>query len=427
MIKYVKRSQALKGEMTIDADKSISHRAVLFSALASGDAEVRNFLIAEDTLSTLACVQRLGVNVRRQGCTVYISGRGWGSLKEPATVLDCGNSGTTMRMMTGVLAGCPFFSVLSGDESLNRRPMRRVIEPLKQMGASIQGRQGGHYAPLAIQGGQLQGIEYNLPMASAQVKSCLLLAGLQAEGPTVIHEPGISRNHTEIMLKAMGADLQADGRVVRLTPGHLLAAQDITVPGDISSAAFFIVAALIVPGSELLIKDVGLNPGRCGIIGILKHMGARIHIENERLVCGEKMGDLVVASSGLHGLSLDGSDIGAYVDEIPILAVAMAAAEGRSEVSGAQELRVKETDRIAAICHELGAMGVDIREKDDGFIINGSRERLKGAPVDSHGDHRIAMSLAVAALIADGESAVKDAQAVEISFPRFWEELERLG
>lgn len=425
MIKVVQGGRHLVGEMTIDADKSISHRAVLFAALAEGDAEIRNFLIAEDTLSTLACIQRLGVNVRREGNVVWIRGKGAGSLREPAAVLDCGNSGTTMRLMAGVLAGCPFFSVLSGDESLNRRPMRRVIEPLKKMGADIQGRQGGHYAPLAVRGGQLRGMEYDMPIASAQVKSCLLLAGLQAEGATVINEPGPSRNHTELMLQAMGADLTVQGPRISLNPGKVLTAQDMVIPGDISSAAFFAVAALIVPGSELLIKDVGLNPGRCGVIEILRRMGAAIKIENQRLVCGEKVGDLVAACSSLKGISLDGSDIGTYVDEIPILAVAMAAAEGFSEVSGAAELRVKETDRIAAICRELGAMGVDITEKDDGFIINGNREGLRGAEVDSHGDHRIAMSLAVAALIARGPTSVKDARAVEISFPRFWEELER--
>ncbi len=426
MEKLLKKSTALKGEILVDADKSISHRAVILSALAQGEGIVRNFLIANDTLNSCKCIKQLGINIKQEDSILQISGKGLRGLKEADTVLDCGNSGTTMRMLTGVLAAQPFFSILNGDESLNRRPMKRVINPLLSMGAEINGRKNGNLPPLAIKGGSLHGIKYSLPVSSAQVKSALLLAGLTADSRTVLIEPGKSRDHTECMLSAMGADIKTDESVITLEPGKELLPQEFLVPGDISSAAFFIVAAAIIPGSELFIKNVGINPTRAGIIEVLKKMGTRIKIESERFIAGESIADILVSSSNLKGITIKGDLIPRLIDELPVIAVAMAVADGQSIVKDAAELRVKETDRITAICSQLGKLGVDIRELEDGFIVNGNPNSLQGGRVDCYGDHRIAMSLAVAALAARGETRIANPEVVSISFPNFWNILSEL-
>ncbi|SHH10776.1 3-phosphoshikimate 1-carboxyvinyltransferase [Thermosyntropha lipolytica DSM 11003] len=427
MLKRIIKSRGLKGEIKVASDKSISHRAAIFSALARGESVIHNYLEAADTISTLNCLRLLGAKIEHNSAEVRIKGEGLHGLKEPDTVLDCGNSGTTMRLLTGLCASYPFFTVLSGDHSLNRRPMKRVILPLTLMGAEIEGRANGNYPPLAVKGKRLKGIKYDLPVASAQVKSALLLAGLDAEGETVISEPVKSRDHTERMLQAMGADLKVDGLTITLQPGKELGPQEFLVPGDISSAAFFMVAAALVPHSEILIKEVGINPTRAGIIEVLEKMGACIKLENRRTVGGEPIADIAVKSSELKGISIEGEIVPRLIDEIPVLAVAMAAAQGTSVVRGAEELRVKETDRIRAIVSELGRMGVSIVELEDGFIIEGDREKIKGAEVKSFGDHRIAMSLAVMGLIAEGETVIEGTEAVNISFPGFWDIMTRLA
>jgi len=427
MDKNISRAKPLKGEITVAADKSISHRAVIFSALARGESVIRNLLQAEDIQSTCRCMKNLGVNIQERNSILLIKGRGLQGLKEPDKVLDCGNSGTTMRLLTGVLSAQPFFSVLAGDHSLNQRPMRRVIEPLQLMGAELQGRQGGNYPPLAIRGRKLKGISYLSPVASAQVKTAILLAGLNAEGITAIMEPEKSRDHSENMLAAAGASIQVDGLRIQLKPGKELSPQEFVVPGDISAAAFFLVAATIIPGSELRICNIGVNPTRTGIIEALQQMGANIKLENLRTIGGEIIADIIVTASQLKGVKIEGEIIPRIIDEIPVLAVAMAVAEGESEVREAGELRIKETDRIAAICSELGKLGVAITELEDGFRIKGKEQQLQAVRVESYGDHRIAMSLAVAALIAEGETTIGNAGAVNISFPSFWDTLEKIS
>ncbi|HCF50138.1 MAG TPA: 3-phosphoshikimate 1-carboxyvinyltransferase [Syntrophomonas sp.] len=423
----IKLSQckALRGEIRVSADKSISHRTLIFSALARGRSSVQNFLQAQDTLSTCRCLGQLGVDIRTEKQSLIISGKGWEGLKEAEDVLDCGNSGTTMRLLSGLLAGLPFFSVLSGDRSLRQRPMRRIMEPLRMMGATLYARQNG-LAPLVVIGGSLAGIEYQLPVASAQLKTALLLAGLQAEGKTVLREVQPSRDHSERMLSAMGADLIVKPGSVTLNPGKTLEPQQFLVPGDISSAAFFLVAASIVPGSELMIRDVGVNPTRAGVIEVLDAMGADIIMENRRTVGGEPVADLLVKSAPLRGTVIDGGMMPKLIDEVPVLAVAMAAADGESRVEDAGELRVKESDRLAAICSELNKMGACVEEMPQGLTITGRPESLRGAEVHGFGDHRIAMSLAVAALVARGETVLKGAEVVDISFPQFWPLLEGL-
>ncbi|HNX28619.1 MAG TPA: 3-phosphoshikimate 1-carboxyvinyltransferase [Syntrophomonadaceae bacterium] len=416
----------ISGEITVSADKSISHRALILASLASGESRIKNLLQAEDINSTLGCMTQLGADIKKLDDILVVTGKGLNSFKEPETVLDCGNSGTTMRLLSGLLSGQNFFSVLCGDESLSRRPMSRVIEPLCLMGAQITGRADSRYSPLAIKGSSLKGITYKPAAASAQVKSALLLAGLKAEGVTSIIEEIPTRDHSERMLAAMGANLCADNGVIRLVPGRELTAQDFLVPGDISSSAFFMVLASIVPGSELLIRDVGINPTRDGILTALEMMGASLKIENQRIFGGEAVADILVRSADLKGITIEGKMIPRIIDELPVLAVAMAAAEGNSVVRNAEELRVKETDRIKAIVEELAGMGADIQEQADGFIIKGNRDGFKGGIVKSRGDHRIAMSLAIAAQISSGETTIKNAQAVNISFPEFWSILARV-
>lgn len=421
----VKRGEALSGEIQVPADKSISHRAVMLGALAQGTSTIYNFLRAEDTFSTVQCMRDLGVEIIDKGDLLEVKGQGLWGLKEPAGVLNCGNSGTTIRLLSGILAGNAFFTVLQGDASLNNRPMERVIKPLTMMGAKIDGRREAKYAPLAIRGGNLRGLAYSLPVASAQVKSAILLAALYVEEMTEVKELLLSRDHTERMLQAMGATLKVDDKVIRLIGGNQLKPQEFIIPGDISSAAFFLVGASLVPGSKIRLINVGINPTRAGVIKVLRQMGAQIILENEKVVCGEPVADLVVKYAPLKGIKISGEIIPTLIDEIPVLAVAMAAAEGVSSVEDAAELRVKETDRIKAVCDNLSALGVNIKEMPDGFLIQGSGF-LNGGKVDSFGDHRLAMAMGIAGLIAQEEVQLVHAEAVNISYPGFWKDLCRV-
>lgn len=416
----------LNGEVTVPGDKSISHRAIMFAALSEGQSCVHGLLRGEDCLSTLKAFQQLGIEVtEKAGDELIINGRGLLGLREPSDVIDCGNSGTTMRLMSGILAAQPFFTILTGDRYLRQRPMKRIIEPLSQMGAKIWGREAGTKAPLAISGRELHAIEYHSSIASAQVKSALLLAGLQTEGTTTVYEPHLSRDHSERMLRCFGADLESFAGGARVRGGARLKAQDIDVPGDISSAAFLLVAGLIVPNSELLIKNVGVNPTRSGIIDILRQMGGFIELTNQRELSGEPVADLLVKSSDLHGIDIAGELIPRAIDELPVISVAAVFANGITTIREAKELRVKETDRIAAICETLGTLGAQIEALDDGMQIEGC-DYLSGGQVHSFGDHRIAMSIAVAALRADAEVSIADTACTETSFPGFWQLLAQI-
>ncbi len=421
-------TQALHGDVIVPGDKSISHRAAMFAALAEGQSRVRNFLPGGDCLATLGVLRGLGVKIEENAPTdLLIDGVGLHGLKEPAAPLDCINSGTTMRLMTGLLAGQGFFSVLHGSAQLSKRPMGRVVEPLRRMGALIFGRENGRLAPLAIQGTVLGDFDLPLPVASAQVKSALLLAGLYGKGLAVVRQPGPARDHTERMLAAMGAPIRVLGSTViserarqPLNPLHL------TVPGDISSAAFIIAAALLVPNSVVTILGVGVNPTRTGILDILQAMGGDITLHALRHEAGEPVADLLVRSAPLHGSEIRGDLIVRAIDELPILAVAATQAHGRTVVRDAAELRVKETDRIATVAAELRKLGAVIEELPDGFVIEGPTP-LHSAVVSSHGDHRLAMALAVAALSADGPVLVEESECIPDSFPGFERVLTTLG
>ena len=422
---------SLAGTVRVPGDKSISHRALLFGAIAEGETRIEGLLPAEDPLSTAACLRAMGVAVSpiEAGREVIVQGVGLDGFREPDSVLDCGNSGTTMRLMLGLLAGrVGRHFVLSGDASLRRRPMRRVGGPLSEMGASIHGRDGGNLAPLAIAGQQLHGATIRTPVASAQVKSAILLAALTANGPTTVIEPVQSRDHSERMLRAFGADLVVGGEgntTVTLTPGNTLRGQQVIVPGDISSAAFWLVAGAITPGAALTVENVGLNPSRTGILEVLEQMGAQISVLNRRDVAGEPVGDLRVCHGPLQAFEIGGDLIPRLVDEIPVLAVAACCAGGISRIRDAEELRVKETDRLAVMARQLGAMGGRIEEFADGMTISGCTE-LHGAEVDSETDHRVAMSLAVAAGIARGDTLLHRPEAAAVSYPGFWDDLARL-
>jgi 3-phosphoshikimate 1-carboxyvinyltransferase len=415
----------------VPGDKSISHRALLFGAIAEGETRIQGLLPAEDPLSTAACLRAMGVEVSpiQAGGEVTVQGVGLDGFQEPAEVLDCGNSGTTMRLMLGLLAGrTDRHFVLSGDASLRGRPMRRVGAPLAQMGAVIHGRKQGNFAPLAVLGQPLRGTTIRTPVASAQVKSAILLAGLTASGPTTVIEPAQSRDHSERMLRAFGARLDVGGpglTEVTLTPGSSLRGQTVVVPGDISSAAFWLVAAAITPGAELTVRNVGLNPSRTGILAVLEQMGAQITVLNPREVAGEPVGDLQVSHGPLQAFEIGGELIPRLVDEIPVLAVAACCAEGVSRIRDAGELRVKETDRLAVMARQLGAMGARIEEWEDGLTITGVTA-LRGAAVDSETDHRVAMSLAVASLVAEGTTSLDRPEAAAVSYPGFWDDLQRL-
>lgn len=417
----------IKGEITAPPDKSISHRSVMLGAIAEGVTEVERFLPADDCLSTVECFRKMGIDIRFDAPDkLVINGRGLRGLKKPDGPLYAGNSGTTIRLLSGILAGQSFEATITGDESLLKRPMGRVVEPLSMMGAVIEGAGGGKYAPLTIRGGRLRGIRYELPVASAQVKSAILLAGLYAEGETTVIEKHKTRDHTEIMLVHFGGRIFATDGEVRLTPVDKLSAGRVTVPGDISSAAFFMVAAAINEDSELLVKDVGINPTRTGIINVLREMGCDIEICNERIWNGEKVADVLVRGNGLSGTVIKGEIIPRLIDEIPVIAVAAAFAEGETVIRDASELRVKESDRIKAIADNLRRFRADVTELEDGLIIRGGRS-LKPAEVESFGDHRIAMAMAVAALSIPGVSKIKNAECVKISFPGFFETLEKVS
>ncbi len=419
----------LGGEIKIPGDKSISHRSLMLGALAEGETVIHGLLLGEDPRSTAACFRAMGAEISELNTQeVRVKGIGLGRLQEPVDLLDAGNSGTTMRLMLGILASHPgrFFTV-TGDSSLRSRPMSRVIKPLLMMGAQIWGRQGNSLAPLAIQGQQLKGIHYQSPIASAQVKSCIMLAGLLAEGKTTVTEPAISRDHSERMLRAFGAEVLVDPEAKSVTvTGHpTLLGQTVVVPGDISSAAFWLVAGAIVPASNLLVQNVGINPTRTGVLEALQQMGADITLENVREVAGEPVADLRVKHSRLKATTIAGDIIPRLIDEIPILAVAACFAEGTTVIKDAEELRVKESDRITVMATQLNAMGAKVSERPDGMEITGGVQ-LKGAEVDSFTDHRIAMSLAIAALMADGDSTIHRAEAAAISYPDFVPTLEQV-
>lgn len=413
----INQIRKMTGRMEAPGDKSISHRAVMLAAISKGRSVVEGFLDGQDCLSTIKCFRAMGIEIQRRKQRLEIQGQGIQGLREPHDVLNAGNSGTTMRLMSGILAGQNFCSVITGDQSLRRRPMARITEPLRRMGAAIDGRERGQWAPLIIRGGNLQGIAWQTPVPSAQIKSAILLAGLYANGKTVIREPHLTRDHTERMLSGFGITVVRQGTQVTLRPG-CLEGQYLEVPGDISSAAFFLVAAAALPGSNLVIENVGLNPTRSGIIDVLQKMGADIRSDNVRTVCGEEIGDLIVQGAPLHGVEVGPEIIPRLIDEIPVLAVAAAVAEGETRITGAGELRVKESNRLAAITSELSKMGVRIRELPDGLVIKGPNT-LRGAAVASYQDHRIAMALAVAGLFAEGETKIADSGCADISFPGF--------
>ncbi len=430
MDRVIQPARRLRGTIAVPGDKSISHRAAILNALAEGDAVVHNFLPGEDCLSTLRVLRALGVETTLDATgetpVLHVGGRGLAGLREPAEVLDCGNSGTTMRLMCGVLAGQPFHAVLSGDASLRARPMGRVVEPLRRMGARLDGRDGARQAPLSVRGGGLRGIAYRLPVASAQVKSAVLLAGLFADGATVVEEPAPSRDHTERMLAAMGARIGREGSATHLVPGDVLRPLSMRIPNDISAAAFWMVAAAVHPDAELRLTGVGVNPTRSGIIDVLREMGADLSLDEERQVGGEPVADIVVRSSHLTGVTVAGDMVPRLIDEVPALAVAAAFAQGTTSVRDAAELRVKESDRVASVVGELRRMGVRLDEHDDGFTVEGGAP-VRGAAVASCGDHRLAMALAAAALAARGETRLAGAEAVAISYPEFWGCLERVA
>ena len=415
----------LKGEISVPGDKSIGHRAVIFGSIANGRSRIFNLSGGEDNRRTVQAFKDMGVRIRPEGDALCIDGRGWEALTAPVHIIDCGNSGTTMRLLSGVLAGRPFSAQLDGDASLRRRPMQRVIDPLARMGARISAREAKGLAPLEINGGKLKAIHYQMPVASAQVKSAILLAGLQADGVTVVEEPQTSRDHTELMIKGFGGEVQVNGRAVSVAGGQTLSGRDVHIPGDISSAAFFLVAGAIITGSEVIVRNVGINPTRDGVIEILRRMGADITSMNTRIETGEPVADVRVRGAHLRGLQIGPEMAARTIDEYPILAVAAAAAEGRTVMSGVKELRYKESDRIAAMTEGLRSLGVAVEEREDGMTIEGGKP-LHGGSVKSYGDHRVAMALAIAGLASEGGVEIDDADCVNISFPSFFELLDKI-
>ena len=418
----ITRTKALKGTVTVPGDKSISHRSVMFGAISRGMTEVTNFLQGADCLSTIACFRKLGIEIENNTDSVKIYGKGLHGLTAPTEILDTGNSGTTTRLISGILAGQPFDTTITGDASIQKRPMGRIMTPLSLMGASFDSKNKNNCAPFTIHGGNLHGIHYDSPVASAQVKSSILLAGLYADGKTSVTEPQLSRNHTELMLSGFGATIISEGTTATIEPDPILTGQKITVPGDISSAAYFIAAGLIIPGSEILIQNVGTNPTRDGILQVAKAMGGNVTLLNERTVSGEPVADLLIKSSDLKATEVGGDLIPTLIDEIPVIAVMACFAEGTTIIKDAQELKVKESDRIAVVTENLKAMGADIEATDDGMIIRGGKP-LHGALIQTHMDHRIAMSFTVAGMNADGETTFSDASCVDISYPGFFQDM----
>lgn len=423
-IEQIKRP--LRGELSVPGDKSIGHRAAIFGSVAEGRSRIWNLSGGEDNLRTVQAFKDMGVRMWNDGEALSIDGGGWDGLRPPAKVIDCGNSGTTMRLLSGVLAGRPFVARLDGDASLRERPMQRIVDPLSQMGAQVSSQNGRGLAPLEIRGGRLHGIRFVSPVASAQVKSAVLLAGLQADGVTVIEEPQQSRDHTEIMARAFGAAVDVEARSVSLRGRQRLSGRDVRVPGDLSSAAFFLVAAALIPGSDLTVRAVGCNPTRTGVIDVLRRMGASIELLRPREESGEPVADLRVRGGKLGGVEIGPEMVARTIDEYPILSVAAALAEGTTTISGARELRSKESDRIAVMAEALRKLGVPVEEREDGMRIEGRRQ-LQGAQLKTYGDHRVAMALAIAALPSEGGLEIDDATCADISFPGFFDLLSEVS
>ena len=421
----IKKLTNLHGEITVPGDKSISHRAVMFGSLAKGTTRITHFLEGADCLSTISCFRKMGIDIENNNGEILVHGKGLHGLSSPTDILDVGNSGTTTRLISGILAGQNFVSELTGDDSIQSRPMKRIMTPLLSMGADITSIKGNNCVPLRIAGHPLKAIHYDSPVASAQVKSCVLLAGMYSDGVTSVTEPVLSRNHTEIMLNYFGAQVTSEGTTASIVPEPSLHAREITVPGDISSAAYFIAAGLLVPGSEILLKNVGINPTRDGLLRVCKDMGADITMLNVNMD-GEPTADLLVRTSSLHGTTVSGEIIPTLIDEIPMIAVMAAFAEGTTIIKDAKELKVKESDRILVMAENLSRMGADITPTDDGMIIHGGKP-LHGAVIDSYLDHRVAMSFAIAGLLCDGPLSIKGGDCVKISYPEFYEDLYRLG
>lgn len=416
----------LKGSFELIGDKSISHRSIMFSSIANGKNKISNFLMGEDCLSTVNCFRKMGVDIDINGSHVIVNGVGLRGLKKPAGFLDVGNSGTTIRLIMGILAGQNFESTLVGDESIAKRPMKRVTDPLKSMGCNITGSDSGNYTPITISGGSIKSINYNMPVASAQVKSALILASLYGENTSTIIEKAKSRDHTEIMLKSFGADINVDNLNININPVNSIYPREIYVPGDISSASFFLVGASIVPGSEILIKNVGLNPTRTGILDVLKSMNGNFEIVDTKKVCGELIGNILVRySNDLCGTTIEGDLIPRLIDEIPVIGVLATQCEGTTIIKDAKELKVKESNRIKSTVDNLKKMGADIEELEDGMIIKG-KTKLKGANIETFKDHRIAMAMSIASLIAHGNTNLDDTDCVNISFPGYFDLLNSL-
>ncbi|WP_099222262.1 3-phosphoshikimate 1-carboxyvinyltransferase [Listeria costaricensis] len=426
-MKLMTNKEKLRGKISVPGDKSMSHRSIMFGALAEGKTVIKHFLRADDCLSTIAAFRKLGVAIEDNGSEIIVHGKGFDGLKAPAEGLDIGNSGTTIRLMMGILAGQPFDSVLFGDASIAKRPMNRVMLPLREMGATLEGRDGTEFAPIAVTGGAtLKAIEYTMPVASAQVKSAIIFAALQAEGETIIHEKEKTRDHTEHMIRQFGGEIDMDGLTIKVRGGQTFKGQEMTVPGDVSSAAFFIVAASILPGSEIELSHVGLNPTRTGIFDVLEEMGGKVEVHDASRSTGKLAGNLLVRSSELKGVTIGGEIIPRLIDELPIIALLATQAEGMTVIKDAAELKVKETNRIDAVATELNKMGADITPTDDGMIIRG-KTPLHGAKVTSYGDHRIGMMLQIAALLVqEGEVELERAEAVSVSYPAFFEDLATL-
>ncbi len=415
----------LCGVIEVPGDKSISHRAVMFGSIASGKTIIHNFLKGEDCISTVSCFKKLGIKIEEKNNQIIIEGSGWEGLKEPSEILDVGNSGTTTRLLMGILAGRPFHSIIIGDDSIAKRPMKRVTEPLRKLGCTIDGRDGGEYTPLSIRGGEIEAISYTLPVASAQVKSAIILAGLQANGVTTIIEPMKTRDHTEKMIRQFGGTIHSEDGVIKVPGKQSLMATEVYVPGDISSAAFFMVAAAITPNSSIKLPNVGLNPTRIGILDVLKRMGACIKVEEIRTSQMEPVGTITVETSELEGIEISGDLIPALIDELPVIALLATQAKGTTIIRDAEELKVKETNRIDAIVNELKKLGADIEATEDGMIIHG-KTPLHGATVDSWGDHRIGMTLAIASIITSESVVLNHSSAINVSYPSFFDDLYSL-
>ena len=426
MKQRIEPSKGLRGTVTIPGDKSISHRSIMFGSLAEGDTEITGFLYGDDCLSTVGAFRSMGIEIEVTDEKIVVHGKGLHGLQEPDNFIDVGNSGTTIRLISGILAGQNFNTVLTGDGSIRKRPMGRVIKPLTAMGAKITGRRGNTLAPLSIEGTKLHAMQYQSPVASAQVKSAVLLAGLYADGWTEVIEPSLSRNHTELMLQSFGAEVESVGNTARVKGHPQLKGQKIEVPGDISSAAYLLVAGSIIPDSEIILKNVGLNPTRTGIIDVLLAMGADLSINNEHSSGGELMGDITVRSAKLHGTHIAGDLIPRLVDEIPVIAVAAACADGVTEIRDAQQLKVKESNRLETVAQGLRAFGCELDVLDDGLRIHGGKPLQAGAVCDSFGDHRIAMSMTIAALAAQGAAEIAQFEAVSVSWPSFWADMQAL-